>query len=574
MEDTQAARGVPDTLLSNAPDTLPDYQTGSDFDDDDLLPRPMHWPTRRRILTVSGILLALILLIVLPPLVNVNRFRKQIASSISRSLGRPVRVDSVALTMLPMPGFTLQHFVVGEDPAFGAEPVISAESVRVTLRWRSLWRRRVEFSRITLADPSVNLVHLPDGRWNLESILLQAARMPAAPTAQKGAGDAPRFPYIEATGARVNVKLGAEKMPFSLTEAKFSLWLPQPNQWKLRLEAHPSRTDTAAADTGLLRAEGTLGKSGTLEGVPVDLRGAWSAAPLGAVSWLLLGRDAGLRGVLNLTASVHGTIGVNVVETSLEIDRLRRADFVPDHPLAVALHCTAQATALFHQLHSVRCSWPGATPDSGLEASGNIPDVFHPESAAGQIVLRNVPVASLLTTARTVSARIAPDLTASGKINGTLRCCAEPNNRILLAGPLTITAATLSEGDKLPFLASDLQANLDTSNQGAALTIPSVPLNLGAPAPALLDFAASLSGYRLHLSGSLLPSRLKALTETLPQAGDGLEQVLPTTLPQAPETLTHVDASANRTWGGPQVWTTGPTRNPPAQPRRRHRRAS
>ena len=132
-------------------------------DPDDLGPRPFTAPSRKRVLLVGGIVLALLLLVVLPPLISVNRFRRQIAASIGLSLGRPVHMDSVTLQMLPFPGFTLNNFVVTEDPAFGAEPVIRANTVQARLRWRSLWHRRVEFSRITLDAPSVNLVHLPDG---------------------------------------------------------------------------------------------------------------------------------------------------------------------------------------------------------------------------------------------------------------------------------------------------------------------------------------------------------------------------------------------------------------------------
>ena len=252
MQETQERREVTDPLE--------DEPARLEIDPEDLQPKAWVRPERSRVLLAGGIVLGVLVMVLLPPfIVSVNRYRRQIASSISASLGRPVHMDSVTLNVLPLPGFTLTKFVVGEDPAFGSEPVIRAETVRVVLRVSSLWRRRVEFSRITLDDPSVNLVHRPDGRWNIEGILLQASKIEAAPTAQSGAGPAPRFPYIEATGARVNMKMGLEKMPLALTEAEFALWLPQPQQWRLRLEGKPTRTDTAAADTGTIRLQGTLG---------------------------------------------------------------------------------------------------------------------------------------------------------------------------------------------------------------------------------------------------------------------------------------------------------------------------
>src|SRR6185437_16698486 len=118
----------------------------------------------RRFLFLWLALVGLLLLAIVPPLISVNRFQRRIVTSISQCLGRPVHLDRVTLNLLPLPGFTLDNLVVDEDPAFGSEPIIRANSVRVTLRIRSLWTKRVEFSTISFTDPSVNLVHLPNGK--------------------------------------------------------------------------------------------------------------------------------------------------------------------------------------------------------------------------------------------------------------------------------------------------------------------------------------------------------------------------------------------------------------------------
>ncbi|HTC76776.1 MAG TPA: AsmA family protein, partial [Edaphobacter sp.] len=272
----------------------PTYEYGEAVDAD--TPPALSTRALRRLLYLAFAALAILLLVLLPPLISVNRYQKRIATSIGDSLGRPVHLDKVSLNLLPLPGFTLENFVVDEDPAFGSEPVIRANSVRATLRISSLWRRRVEFSTISFSDPSVNLVHLANGKWNLESILLHAAHIDAAPTAQKRAGAAPRFPYIEATGARVNLKFNQEKTPFSFADADFALWLPDPQQWHLRIQARPTRTDTNVSDTGTIQLEGTLGRAPSLGQVPISLRGEWRNVPLGQASLVVFGRDAGLRG--------------------------------------------------------------------------------------------------------------------------------------------------------------------------------------------------------------------------------------------------------------------------------------
>src|SRR5258708_4282747 len=147
----------------------PTYEYGEALDAD--VPPSLSTHTLRRLLYLALAALVILLLVLLPPLISLNRYQKRIANSIGDSLGRPVHLDRVSLNLLPLPGFTLERFVVDEDPAFGSEPVIRPDSVRVTLRISSLLRPRVEFSTITFTDPSANLAHLPHGNRDLVPIL-------------------------------------------------------------------------------------------------------------------------------------------------------------------------------------------------------------------------------------------------------------------------------------------------------------------------------------------------------------------------------------------------------------------
>jgi len=558
-----------------------------EIDPEDLQPKPWVLPDRRRILLSAGIVLALLLLAILPPLISVNRFRHRITQSVSESLGRPVRIDNVALNVLPMPGFTLENFVVEDDPAFGSEPVIRAPSVKVALRVWSLWRGRVEFSRISLDDPSVNLVRRADGRWNIESILLQAARIEAAPTAQQGSGDQPRFPYIEATGARINIKQGLEKMPIALTEADLALWLTQPDLWKLRLEGRPTRTNTAATDTGTLRIQGTLGKASSVNDVPVDLSAEWRGAPLGGVGWVLLARDSGFRGALTLRTRLQGTIGKSAIDTQLDLEEVRRADFVPQHTLHADIRCTATATAIFHQLADLRCAWPsGALSDagaSGLTLVAQMPDLARWQASAADAIVTGVRAGTLLDVLRLTSPRVAPDLSAGGTISARLNCCGSVSGSSggggwkALEGHAEIAKATLTMGKSTPFVDADVAGEL----AGGQFTVLPVALDLGAPRPALLDARIDANGFTLHLAGPAMRTRLLQLAQALPQFGDGLEVVLPPppepdaagTEPDAAAVPIHVDLISAREWAVGQ--TTGPTWSvTPAKPlksrKRRH----
>lgn len=538
----------------------------------------------RRFLPLWMILAALLVLAIVPPLISVNRFQRRIATSISQSLGRPVHLDRVTLNLLPLPGFTLDNLVVDEDPAFGYEPIIRANSVRATLRLSSLWTKRVEFSTISFTDPSVNLVHLANGKWNLESILLQASHIQAAPTAQKNAGPAPRFPYIEATGARLNIKLNQEKIPLSFTDAEFALWLPNPQQWNLRLQAHPARTDTTVSGAGTIQIEGTLGRAASLREVPIHLQGEWTDAPLGGATRVLFGRDAGWRGDMGLSANIQGTIGHSAVEAKFTATNARRADFVPKRPMTIELECLGTATNLFHSFNDVRCSWPpaGSSGAQMLIASGSVPDIRNLDSAKIDISVPGIPADTLLDWLHIVNERVPSDLSMGGTLTGGVSYHPSSVSPTRWQGEMLITGAKLVSPQAGPPLITGNVALRSapepmTKAHSRAKSVPPplssstfvlepTALALGGKDPAMLDGRFDASGYTLHLVGMASSSRLLALSSALPNLGDGLAKVVPQNHPAG---LFHIDLTAVRPWAGVQVWT-----ETPSHPATRHSRGA
>ena len=564
----------------------PTYEYGEAVDAD--APPSLSRHALRRLLYLALAALVVLLLVLLPPLVSVNRYQKRIANSIGDSLGRPVHLNKVTLNLLPLPGFTLENLVVDEDPAFGSEPVIRANSVRATLRISSLWRRRVEFSTISFTDPSVNLVHLSNGKWNLQSILLHAAHIDAAPTAQKKAGPAPRFPYIEATGARLNLKLDHEKIPLSLTDADFALWLPDPQQWHLRISARPARTDTNVSDTGTVQIEGTLGRAASLGQVPINLHGVWSNVPLGQTSIVLLGRDSGLRGNMTLTANAEGTVSSSALQTRLQLTGLRRADFVPAQPLDIDLQCLGAATGDFHSFQEIHCSWPpaGSSDPPTLAISGAIPDIRKTKTAAVEVGTPGLPASTLLDWLHIASSRVPANISADGTLTGTLSYHPETGDSTPWQGEMRITKASLinPHAGATSLVTGDINIQSvtppvpDMRHKQRHLSPTPVPTNgfqldptslvLGGKDPATLDGHFDTVGYTLHLAGMASTARLHALATAIPQLGDGLADVLPANRAAGPF---HIDLTATRPWGGEQTWTDNTARPVPSKIRPRPR---
>jgi hypothetical protein len=522
---------------------------------------------RGSLIVLLTLLLVFLLIAFLPPLVNVSRFQKRIASNISTALGRPVHFDSVSLTMLPLPGFTLKTFVIDEDPAFGFEPVLRADEVQVTLRISSLWHPHVEFSKIAFTEPSVNLVRSPDGKWNIESLLLQASHLQAAPTSQRFAGPARRFPYIEATGARLNLKLDQEKTPVSLTDADFALWLPEPHQWHLRLEAHPTRTDTSPGDTGTLRAEGTLGgadvNAASLAQIPIDLHGDWRNAQLGGVGRLLLGRDPELRGDFSLIFAIAGTVGRNSIAVDLKLAKARRADFVPSHMLALDAACKAIAGETFHSFTSIECRWPPAESSDPniLSLAASLPDVRNLDSVSASITLPALPSETLSDWLSVASPHPPTILAGSGVLAANLNWGlpsvpvneGRPRPKLSptpsLSGEVELSGSSI-ETDPLthrsvPLGTVVIRSTPTSSNQPSrsrafraalpnvqiefrpsSFDLLPVSLALGGKQPAIMDGHFDPAGYTLHLTGIVVAGNLLEMANAVPQFGDGLEVVL------------------------------------------------
>jgi AsmA family len=512
---------------------------------------------KRRVIWVLTLVVVLIALVITPPLLNVNRLRRRIATSMSQSLGRPVHLDSVTLNVLPVPGFTLQNLVVDEDPAFGSEPVLSAYTVKASLRASSLWRRQVEFGTIHFDQPSVNLVRRADGRWNFESILLHAAQEDAAPTAQSKPGPAPRFPYIEATGARLNVKLGDEKMPAALTDADFALWLPSPQQWKVRIEAKPARTDMNVSETGVLSVEATLERAARLEDVPIELAAAWRLAPLGEATRVLTGSDAGWRGDVDAAATLHGTLGDAVLGGNLKLRNLRRAEFIPEKMLDVSVECSAHMAVNVAVLHQPACTVSpapishlgfgavDAAPESAVYVTADKLELTGLKASGVRVGTPKVSLAWLMDFARVWSQRApateVPQGTASGSF---LRVGTGWQGEV----HGTIQMQSLDYGPDGGVAKRDF--SIASAEDGFALA----PFNVTFADKTALMFSATANraGMTLRVAGTGRPDQVTFLQWAMPALADGFTQAMPGLAGSSVAPL-KVDLTCTREWGGEQT---------------------
>jgi uncharacterized protein involved in outer membrane biogenesis len=453
---------------------------------------------------------------VLPPLVNISRYQHRIADSISRSIGRQVHISSVKLRLLPLPGFEFSDFSVEEDPQFGSEPILHSDSVVAYLRLLSLWRGRLEVSRIHFDDASLNLVRERNGGWNFASVLVQAAHIPNAPTGQRHAGSAPRFPYIEAENTRINFKEGNEKKPLSFLNSDLSISLAPEDAWELHFRAQPVRTDLVLdlSDTGMLRIDGTLHRAPLLGEMPLQLKVEWNGVPLGQLSRLTLGRDIGWRGGLDVQAVVGGTADLAQVNTRLKVAGLHRSEFTPPHLIDVETSCQASFRRESRSLDGIACTSP--VGDGALRLAGSVQEVQTQPQAQLTLEVDHVPAAAVLAGLQEVRSGLGAGIQATGAMNGRFQYASQNGHQPLIAGEMALDSLSLAPDSGKPFLLGPVRLRCESPEAGGdstgspALLLQPVRLAMGAPVPVIVDGRFTPAGFDLHLGGVASLTRLKA----------------------------------------------------------------
>ena len=126
----------------------------------------------RRVVLWVGAVIALLVIAVLalPFVVSLDRYRDRIAALLSESVGRPVTLGGIHLTILTGLGADIDRVVIHDLPEFQAEPLAAIQTAAVRVAFWPLLRRIVEVRRITLAAPELNIVTDAGGRLNLATL--------------------------------------------------------------------------------------------------------------------------------------------------------------------------------------------------------------------------------------------------------------------------------------------------------------------------------------------------------------------------------------------------------------------
>lgn len=465
---------------------------------------------------------------------GIYRLRHRIAGSIGSALGRRVELDNVRVHLLPQPGFDLEGLVIYDDPAFSPEPMVRAQDVSANIRLRSLLRGRLEIARLSATEPSINLVRNHEGRWNLANLLERNSRIPVAPTGKAPSERRPAFPYLEATHARVNFKIGQEKKPYALTDADVALWQESENSWGARMKVQPVRTDFNLTDTGVLELNAIWQRAADIHATPLQVSMQWEKGQLGQITKLLSGNDRGWRGGVTFSANLSGTPEALLIRSQIGITDFHRYDIAGSDAVRLSTNCGGRYSLASGTVTELLCDSPLAS--GTLTLKGTLGPVTTGLNYDLTLAADKVGVMSVLRVLRQAKKQLPPDLTATGLLKVDLHAVRNGPGPAKLEGDGVATNVRLFKNggqDELvfgnvPLSFMTVPVPQPKSRTAAAkadqpakpqVKLGNFPLALGGVSPAIACGWISASDYRFTVTGEAAFKNLFRLADTIGIAG-------------------------------------------------------
>jgi AsmA protein len=117
-----------------------------------------------------AIVVLILVLVVLPFLIPVNKFRPTIEEKASAALGRKVQLGDLSLSIL-RGSLGIDDLSISDDPKFNSGPFLTAKEVRVGVELMPLiFSQQVNVTEVIVQNPQVVMLKDPSGRWNFSSI--------------------------------------------------------------------------------------------------------------------------------------------------------------------------------------------------------------------------------------------------------------------------------------------------------------------------------------------------------------------------------------------------------------------
>jgi len=257
----------------------------------------------KKILIIVGAIVAvlLIVILILPSLIDANRFKPEIQTKLGTALGRNVQIGNIKLSIFSG-GVVVDDVAISDDPAFSNSQFLAAKELTVGVHLIPLiFSKQLEVESITVKDPQVTLLRNSAGVWNYSS-MGGASKSATKPSSSASSAEAVSVGKIEITNGKISVgTVGSRAKPLVYQDVNLTVTdLSYTSQFPFKLSAKdPSN--------GAVKVEGKAG--------PIDQTDA-SLTPLNAtidVQHLDLSASGGF---LSPSSGIAGLVDFNGLLTS------------------------------------------------------------------------------------------------------------------------------------------------------------------------------------------------------------------------------------------------------------------
>ncbi len=109
-----------------------------------------------------------VLALIVPYFLDLDRYRAQIIALAEKETGRKVEIGKIRARLIPTVGFTIENFKLSNPQGYAEGNLLEVEAIRGSLEWLPLLSKQIRLSGIELVRPKVTLLEDERGRSNYD----------------------------------------------------------------------------------------------------------------------------------------------------------------------------------------------------------------------------------------------------------------------------------------------------------------------------------------------------------------------------------------------------------------------
>ena len=402
---------------------------------------------RKIIYIIGGVVVVLLILAaVLPFVIDANRFRPEIESSLDTALNRKVDIGNIRLSILSG-GVAVENIAISDDPAFNTGPFLKAKSLTVNVEMLPLiFSRAIHITGLTIDQPDVTLLRSPAGTWNFSTLgATQASDKNTAKvnSASAASNNAPpdlsvrSFSLKNGTMVVGDAGASARRHTYSDVNLKASD-LSYTTQFPFQLTAN-------TPGNGNIKLDGKAGPLNSQNTAATPLNANLDVKNLDLKSTGFIDPSAGISGVVDFSGTLNsdGTTATSGGKLTANRLQLVPAGAPAAQPVQVDYQTSYELKPQTGQLKSgaVHIGKAAANLTGGFNNSGPV------ASVEMKLVGQNMPAADLQSVLPAVGVTLPSGASLKqGTLNANLTISG-PVDKLVITGPVDLSNAKLTGFD-------------------------------------------------------------------------------------------------------------------------------